>query len=232
MSALTGSLVEQVRALPTLTFGEASSISNALADSRFDATSKASLNAAITERAVTATSASHVPSPANGTQGHIYPLVYCIKKDLDTLKSPEQPVFVKTQTIAERMCSLGVKSPSEQTIKHWAALMLACVWTACLPTKQESYQLVNDLKSAIANIIVPPHVQAIALTSYPALPAQLPPALLNAAYGVGQNQELPTPALDLEARYKIMLPKVILRCSSYNDYQSYISASAVVVYHS
>lgn len=149
-AAMCTSLLAQIRLLPSLSFAAASDINTALGISCFDNESKATLAAAIAQKTMESQqpAAASVSATRKVTQTLLAVTNYLTESDWRVLQDPGCVVWQKVHRVVERLTSLGLRNPSETTVRS----VVACI--ACTHCHDGSGELLHsmvlDVKKAFA----------------------------------------------------------------------------------
>ena len=108
-------------------------------------------------------------------------------------------------TVTNRCSGVGLVAPSEQTIKHLAAVVCASFWPISIPSATETHAIVGRLKESLR--MSPTAIRG--MLEYPEFPANLPNSIKAVAYKPGDQ-----PVVRSLGRYSLMLSKVVMRKSN------------------
>eukprot|EP00971_Amphidinium_carterae_P350240 6491453-Amphidinium_carterae.2 len=205
MVAMSESLSMQVACMPDFTMEAAARLNTALAASAFTREQTSKVAKAIAAKTVA--SATTVNKGTLSTQTLLGVAFYFTHADIQALQDGRNTQLQRVQTVSQRCSKLGLTSPSEATIKHLAAFIGCFAWPNSVPTADEAYSLVLDLKNGIgAN---KGQSKLFHLPHYPSTPDMLSADIYATAY---PEHDKPYPVV-LE-RFNLMLTKIVCRSSN------------------
>ena len=134
-----------------------------------------------------------------------HPSSYLTPAMITSLSNPSTMIDTKMVVLAEYMVSIGIIHPHEQTYRWWLAITLLLHYKDNLPTYTSIFALLNELKS---NVEVARCTPPFALLHrYPAMPHELPEAILTRMFPNDQPVVTHVPRLVLTAKHHIPLRK-------------------------
>lgn len=208
MSSLADGLISQINNSPAMKPEDATSLTQALNESPYGQALTKKILHAIDTRAQAAME-SQIKCKHRLTKGQrlLTFYNYCTQQDWDLFNNKKKPMHMKMTAVADRLANCGVMRPSEETLKWILAILLVTHYDA-LPSYQEIYGHLQDLKSAVSTARKPwPHQVHM---QYPKKPQDLGEAIFAEVY----NAENPPIAVDLEGLSNIAENHIPLRENS------------------
>ena len=177
--------IHQLRSLDCTGSGE---LNAAIAGSAFGASQKSQLASAVASRVLS--QRAPTSGKSRDTQTLLNPLPYFTQSDIEALNKV-QPLMhakvLKTETMVQRMGSIGMYNPTEKTTRGLAAAMCGLLWPESgQPSPADMWNVVLTIKSSFDKLTVDeslPH-----LITYPANPDGLPGSIYTHAYPPGGEQ--------------------------------------------
>ena len=144
-SSLAKSIASQIAVLPSVTVQDAAQLNTAIESSVFAQEEKALLAQAVTKACMSYQSG-QIFTTRRSTQMLRHPHAFLTASDWEVLESPSILVSQKISRMVDRLARIGLRNPSEVTVKSMAAL-IACVH---LPSGQPSqlHAMVLECKTA------------------------------------------------------------------------------------